>query len=99
MRGLGTEVRELLREDWCVVLVLSGAVSRGKAARGLDQIKALPVADLQAVSAIGQGYLFSEVAQSFEEADVNTGQMLLTFSEVSNRESYPRVREALRTML
>lgn len=99
MRKLGTEIRELLGENWSLILVLSGAVSRGKAARGLEQIKLLPVADLQAVSAIGQGYLFREVAESFQEADVKTGQMLLTFSEVSNRESYPRVREALRTML
>lgn len=99
MRRLGTEIRELLEDDWRLILVLSGAVSRGKAVRGLEQIKELPVADLQAVSAIGQGYLFREAAESFQEADVKTGQMLLTFSEVSNRESYPRVRAALRTLL
>ena len=99
MRRIGTEIRELLQEDWGVVLVLSGAVSRGKAARNLEQTESLPVADLQAISAIGQGYLFREVAESFQEADVKTGQMLLTFSEVSNRESYPRVRGALRSML
>jgi glutamate 5-kinase len=99
MRRLGEEIRELIEDDWRLILVLSGAVSRGKAVRGLEQIKRLPVADLQAVSAIGQGYLFREAAESFQEADVKTGQMLLTFSEVSNRESYPRVRAALRTLL
>jgi len=99
MRRLGGEVRELLGEGWCLVLVVSGAVSRGKEVRNLDQSKALPIADLQGVSAIGQGYLFREVAECFGEAGVQTGQMLLTFSEVSNRESYPRVRAALWTML
>jgi glutamate 5-kinase len=99
MRRLGGEIGELLEDDWSLILVLSGAVSRGKAVRGLEQIKELPVADLQAVSAIGQGYLFREAAESFQEAGVKTGQMLLTFSEVSNRESYPRVRAALRTLL
>jgi glutamate 5-kinase len=99
MRKLGSEVRDLSKEGWSLILVVSGAVSRGKAARNLDQSKTLPVADLQAVSAIGQGYLFREVAESFQESGVQTGQMLLTFSEVSNRESYPRVRAALQTML
>jgi glutamate 5-kinase len=99
MRRLGTEVRSLAGEGWSLILVVSGAVSRGKAVREIDQGKGLPVADLQAISAIGQGYLFREVAESFQAAGVKTGQMLLTFSEVSNRESYPRVRAALRTML
>lgn len=99
MGGLAGELAELSREGWSLVLVVSGAVSRGKAVRGIDQAKGLPVADLQAVSAIGQGYLFRELAEIFHAAEVQTGQMLLTFSEVSNRESYPRVRAALRTML
>ncbi len=99
MRELGAEIRGLANEGWSLILVVSGAVSRGKAVREIDQAKGLPVAELQAVSAIGQGYLFREVAECFQAADVKTGQMLLTFSEVSNRESYPRVRAALRTML
>jgi len=99
MRELGEEIHELLEEGRGIVLVVSGAVARGKAIRGIEQAKGLPTADLQAVSAIGQGYLFREVAEVFHAAQVKTGQMLLTFSEVSNRESYPRVRAALRTML
>jgi glutamate 5-kinase len=99
MQKLGAEVRSLANEGWSLILVVSGAVSRGKAVREIDQAKGLPVAELQAVSAIGQGYLFREVAECFQDADVKTGQMLLTFSEVSNRESYPRVRAALQTML
>lgn len=99
MRRLATETRELSHQGWSLILVLSGAVARGKAERGIEQSKPLPVADLQAVSAIGQGHLFREVAESFQEADVRTAQMLLTFSEVSNRESYPRVRAALQTLL
>jgi len=99
MRRLGTEVRGLSDAGWSPVLVISGAVARGKAVRDIDQAKGLSVAELQAVSAIGQGYLFREVAEFFQAADVKTGQMLLTFSEVSNRESYPRVRSALQTML
>lgn len=99
MRGLAAEVRDLASQGWSLVLVVSGAVSRGKAVREIDQAKGLPVADLQAVSAIGQGYLFRELAEIFHAVGVKTGQMLLTFSEVSNRESYPRVRAALQTLL
>jgi len=96
---LGREVGELQAQGWGVLLVVSGAVSRGKAARGIGQAQGLPLADLQAVSAVGQGHLFREVAESFGEAGVETGQMLLTFSEVSNRDSYPRVRAALTKLL
>lgn len=99
MQQLATELKSLAAEGWRTILVVSGAVSRGKAIRGIEQDKGLPVADLQAVSAIGQGHLFRELAESFQTAEVKTGQMLLTFSEVSNRESYPRVRAALQTML
>jgi glutamate 5-kinase len=99
MRQLGREVHTLQEEGWGVLMVVSGAVSRGKAARGLDQSRGLPVADLQAISAIGQGHLFREVAESFSLAGTETGQMLLTFSEVSDRDSYPRVRAALTKLL
>jgi glutamate 5-kinase len=99
MRQLGREVRELQNEGWGVVMVVSGAVSRGKAARGFEQARGLPVADLQAISAIGQGHLFREVAESFGQAEIETGQMLLTFAEVSSRDSYPRVRAALTKLL
>lgn len=99
MLELGREVHALQEEGWSVILVVSGAVSRGKAARGISQEKGLPVADLQAISAIGQGHLFREVAESFDSAGVATGQMLLTFSEVSNRDVYPRVRAALTKLL
>ena len=99
MQQLAAELKSLASEQWSTILVVSGAVSRGKAIRGIEQGRGLPIADLQAVSAIGQGHLFRELAESFQAADVKTGQMLLTFSEVSNRESYPRVRAALQAML
>jgi glutamate 5-kinase len=96
---IARDLRALQDRDWRVVWVASGAVARGKAVLGYPQEKDLSTAGLQAVSAVGQGRLFGELSRVLEGAGLESAQALLTFSEISNRESYRRVLDALGMLL
>ena len=93
------ELRELVDRDWRVVWVASGAVARGKAVLGYPQEKDLSTAGLQAVSAVGQGRLFGQLSGLLAARELESAQTLLTFSEISSRESYRRVLDALTMLL
>jgi glutamate 5-kinase len=96
---IARDLRLLLDRGWRVVWVASGAVARGKAALGYPQEKDLSIAGLQAVSAVGQGRLFGELSGVLGEHRVETAQALLTFGEISSRESYRRVLDAFGMLL
>ncbi|MGH2880494.1 MAG: glutamate 5-kinase [Solirubrobacteraceae bacterium] len=93
------ELRGLVDRGWRVVWVASGAVARGKAVLGYPQEKDLSTAGLQAVSAVGQGRLFGRLSGLLAARELESAQTLLTFSEISSRESYRRVLDALNMLL
>lgn len=92
-------LRQLLDRGWRVVWVASGAVARGKAVLGYQQEKDLSIAGLQAVSAVGQGRLFEELSRALRSHRIEAAQALLTFGEISSRESYRRVLDAFGMLL
>ncbi len=96
---IAQDLRLLLDRGWRVVWVASGAVARGKAALGYPQEKDLSTAGLQAVSAVGQGRLFGELSRVLGEHRIEAAQALLTFGEISSRESYRRVLDAFGMLL
>lgn len=96
---IAKDVRLLLDRGWRVVWVASGAVARGKAALGYAQEKDLSIAGLQAVSAVGQGRLFGELSRVLGAHGIEAAQALLTFGEISSRESYRRVLDAFGMLL
>jgi glutamate 5-kinase len=89
----------LTKEEWRILWVVSGAVAHGKAVLEVEQERNYSTAALQAISAIGQGELYQAIATAFREQGVMAAQILLTFSEVTDRRSYLRVQEALRRLL
>ena len=92
-------VVELRDEDWALLWVVSGAVAHGKAILRVEQERNYAIPALQGISAIGQGELYQSIATAFKAKGLMTAQMLLTFSEVTDRRSYLRVQEALRRLL
>jgi glutamate 5-kinase len=96
---IARELRALADRGWRIVWVASGAVARGKAALGYPQEKDLSTAGLQAVSAVGQGRLFGELSGVLAGEGLRSAQTLLTFGEISSRESYRRVLDALGMLL
>lgn len=81
-----------------VVLVTSGAVAAGRKRLDFtDQIK-VGLKEKQALAAIGQSCLMQTYDETFSRYDKKIGQILLTHSDLSNRDRYLNVRNTLFTL-
>ncbi len=99
LESLVQEIAALQSDGWAILWVASGAVAHGKALLRVEQERGYSLTELQAISAIGQGHLFREVAARFQSRGTMTAQLLMTVAEVTDRTSYLRVRDALRRLL
>jgi glutamate 5-kinase len=98
---LDARVRDLVRvrrQGHHPVLVTSGAVACGLGRLGLTE-RPTALADLQAVSAVGQGVLFQRYAEAFAPHGVVPAQVLLTSSDLAVRASYLNARTTLRRLI
>lgn len=81
-----------------VVLVSSGSV-----AAGISQLematRPVKVNELQAAAAVGQASLIQHYEEAFQPFDINIAQVLLTHSDIANRERYLNARSTLTTLL
>jgi glutamate 5-kinase len=96
---IAKDIERLQEHDWSIVWVASGAVAKGKAMLGYQQERNLSTVALQAVSAVGQGQLFGELSNALSLNGMQAAQALLTFGEISNRESYRRVLDSFLALL
>jgi glutamate 5-kinase len=80
------------------VVVTSGAIARGTRELGLTA-RPSAIEELQAASAVGQGRLYRVYDELLASRGVLAAQVLLTFSDVSARESYLNARQTLRKLL
>lgn len=78
-----------------VILVSSGAVAAGKRQLVLEDNKKIGLVEKQALAAIGQPSLMQSYVEAFEEYQQSVAQVLLTHSDLENRDSYLRVRSTL----
>jgi glutamate 5-kinase len=81
-----------------VVIVTSGAIARGTRILGLAG-RPTAIDELQAASAVGQGGLYGVYDELLAAHGVLAAQVLLTFSDVSQRESYLNARQTLGKLL
>ena len=81
-----------------VVLVTSGAISRGVNLLGLPG-RPQAMAELQASSAVGQGQVYRRYDELLAGHDVKTAQILLTFGDMSVRSNYVNARRTLKKLL
>jgi glutamate 5-kinase len=81
-----------------VAIVTSGAIARGTRVLGLTA-RPTAIEELQAASAVGQGRLYRFYDELLAEHGAVAAQVLLTFSDVSARESYLNARQTLGKLL
>ena len=81
-----------------IVIVTSGAIARGTRELGLTA-RPSAIEELQAASAVGQGRLYRVYDELLASRGVLAAQVLLTFSDVSARESYLNARQTLGKLL
>lgn len=96
------DIHTLIQKNKHVIIVSSGAVALGRNAVGIaanTRPGAIPLAQKQAASAVGQFHLFNSYHQAFAAHGVTIAQVLLTMSETENRRMHLNARETLSTLL
>jgi glutamate 5-kinase len=95
---LAREIAEVMKAKRSVVLVSSGAIALGvQKLRYSSRPK--ETARLQAAAAAGQSSLMHRYEEAFDAVAVPTAQVLLTHSDLAERERMNNAREALRELL
>jgi glutamate 5-kinase len=98
LESIVAQASELHKRGTDVVMVTSGAISRGIQLLGLPG-RPTAMSELQASSAVGQGQIYRHYDHLFETHGVKTGQILLTAADFSARSSYVNAKNTLRTLL
>ena len=80
------------------VVVSSGAVALGVEALGLEA-RPTELADVQAMAAVGQSLLMSLWREAFGRRGRQVGQVLLTHSDLADRQRYLNVRATLENLI
>ncbi len=81
-----------------VILVSSGSVAAGVSQLGMTS-RPSRVDELQAAAAVGQASLVRHYEQAFQPFNIFTAQVLLTHSDIANRERYLNARSTLLRLL
>ncbi len=80
------------------IVVSSGAIASGTHRMGFtEKLKSLP--QKQAAAAVGQGRLMRIYSQAFGRHDLITAQILLTMSDLTDRQRFLNVRNTLSTLM
>jgi glutamate 5-kinase len=96
--SLVSEMSQLVNKGYSIVLVSSGAIASGKQRMQITgTLKSIP--EKQAAAAIGQGRLMSVYSKSFEKNSIHVAQILLTLSDLTDRQRYLNVRNTLSTLM
>ncbi|MEA2014069.1 MAG: glutamate 5-kinase [Thermodesulfobacteriota bacterium] len=92
------EVSEYSRKGFHFVIVSSGAIASGMNRMGFKgNLHNLP--QKQAAAAIGQGRLMRVYANAFGRHKLVTAQILLTMSDLTNRQRFLNIRNTLSTLV
>lgn len=95
---LSSEIASLHSGGIEVILVSSGAIAAGVQTLGWNERPAhLP--ELQMAAAVGQSVLMQQYANAFSNHDCRIGQVLLTHSDLRNRERHLNARNTMLAML
>ncbi|NTW06930.1 MAG: glutamate 5-kinase, partial [Syntrophaceae bacterium] len=98
INSLVAEMSELVHHGYSVVLVSSGAIASGKHRLNITgKLKSIP--EKQAAAAVGQGRLMRVYSKSFEKKGIYVAQILLTLSDLTNRQRFLNIRNTLSTLM
>jgi|TARA_R100000501_G_scaffold12618_1_gene23312 glutamate 5-kinase len=98
LHGLLSDIADLRRENYQVVLVSSGAAAIGLGALGMRPETA-GVQDKQAAAACGQPLVMNMYKQISMEFGMNIAQVLLTSEEMENRRRYLNTKNTIEKLL
>ncbi len=93
-----SNVAELSRQGYQVVIVSSGAISAGATALNKEK-GSLTIPEKQAMAAVGQAILINEYRKLFGKEGLAVGQILLTEDDVKHRRRFLNARNTLETLL
>ncbi|MCP3931639.1 MAG: glutamate 5-kinase [Bacteroidetes bacterium] len=99
INNLAQEVSFLHNSGREVILVSSGAVAAGRKKIAFPDDSELSMKEKQALASIGQSNLMHLYDQAFSCHKKNIGQILLTHSDLANRDRYLNVRNTILTLL
>jgi len=98
VRALVKEIVRLHNSGIKAILVSSGAIAHGMHALGLKtRPKTMPMK--QACASIGQVHLYNQYTSYFSKAGLCTGQVLLTWDDLRNKNRYINLRNTLTQLL
>ena len=98
INSLVAEMSGLVHHGYSVVLVSSGAIASGKHRLNITgKLKSIP--EKQAAAAVGQGRLMRVYSKSFEKKGIYVAQILLTLSDLTNRQRFLNIRNTLSTLM
>jgi glutamate 5-kinase len=92
------QIARLRADGKQVILVSSGAIAEGMQRLGWTR-RPHSVHELQAAAAVGQMGLVQGYETCFREHGISTAQVLLTHSDMADRQRYLNARSTLRTLL
>lgn len=95
---LSGQISRLARGGRQVVLVSSGAVASGRAKAGLVNGH-MSIPQKQAAAALGQSGLMQAYEEAFREHGIKVAQVLLTSTDLTERDRYLNARNTLFTLL
>ncbi|MED5208153.1 MAG: glutamate 5-kinase [Chloroflexota bacterium] len=100
MSDLVRQLCQIRDVDGEVLLVTSGAIAAGRSALGVGIREAgTDISSRQVFAAVGQTRLMHTYQEIFATHDAQTAQILLTISDLSNRQSYLNVGNTLQRLL
>ncbi len=98
IEALVQEMCDLTRRGFSIVLVTSGAIASGKHRMNITgKLKSFP--EKQAAAAVGQGRLMRIYSKAFEKNNLYVAQILLTMSDLTDRQRYLNIRNTLSTLM
>ena len=98
VRNLAKEISFLHGSGREVILVTSGAVAAGKKKIGFIPHGEVSLPEKQALAAIGQSCLMQTYEEAFAGYKKNIAQILLTHSDLADRDRYLKIRNTLMTL-
>lgn len=96
--NLAREISFLKNSGREVILVTSGAVAAGRQKLGVPFAQAVSMPEKQALAAVGQSVLMQVYEEAFAENGQEIGQVLLTHSDLANRNRYLNVRNTIHAL-
>ena len=91
------EMADIVSDGGQVIVVSSGAIALGVEEQELKE-RPTALADVQAMAAVGQSLLMALWREAFGRKNLRVGQVLLTHSDLSDRQRYLNVRATLESL-